>query len=78
MPFSHLEERVYDFRCVEDLVDGDSLQRPTVERHHPRGRAVSVSALRLAFTSVLRPEEMPGQASAFSTLDWPLRGSADY
>ena len=29
------------------------------------------SARYVSFTSVLRPEQMPGQASAFSTLDWP-------
>ena len=29
------------------------------------------SARYVAFTSVLRPEEMPGQASPFSSLDWP-------
>ena len=29
------------------------------------------SARYVAFTSVLRPEEMPGQASLFSSLEWP-------
>ncbi len=70
MPFSHLEERVYDFRCVEawSMVipyNGRPL-RDIIRAVEPLG-----SARYVAFTSVLRPKEMPGQASAFSTLDWP-------
>lgn len=70
MPFSHLEERVYDFRCVEawSMVipyNGRPL-KDILRVVEPLG-----SAKYVAFTSVLRPEQMPGQASAFSTLDWP-------
>jgi len=70
MPFSQLEERVYDFRCVEawSMVipyNGRPL-RDILQVVEPLG-----SARYVAFTSVLRPEQMPGQASAFSTLDWP-------
>ena len=70
MPFSHLEERIYDFRCVEawSMVipyNGRSLG-DILKVVEPLGSARYVS-----FTSVLRPEQMPGQASAFSTLDWP-------
>ena len=70
MPFSQLEERVYDFRCVEawSMVipyNGRSL-RDILSVVQPLG-----SAKYVAFTSILRPEQMPGQASSFSTLDWP-------
>ena len=70
MPFSHLEERIYDFRCVEAW----SMVIPYNGR--PLGDILKVveplgSARYVSFTSVLRPEQMPGQASAFSTLDWP-------
>ena len=70
MPFSQLEERVYDFRCVEawSMVipyNGRPL-RELIEAVEPM-----TSARYVAFTSVLRPEEMPGQASPFSSLDWP-------
>ena len=70
MPFSHLEERVYDFRCVEawSMVipyNGRPL-RDIIKVVEPMGAARYV-----AFTSVYRPDELPGQASAFSTLEWP-------
>ena len=70
MPFSHLEERIYDFRCVEawSMVipyNGRPL-RDLIEAVEPM-----TSARYVAFTSVLRPDEMPGQASPFSSLDWP-------
>ena len=70
MPFSHLEERIYDFRCVEawSMVipyNGRSLG-DILKVVEPLGSARYVS-----FTSVLRPKQMPGQTSAFSTLDWP-------
>jgi sulfoxide reductase catalytic subunit YedY len=70
MPFSHLEERVYDFRCVEawSMVipyNGRPL-RDIIKVVEPMG-----SARYVAFTSVYRPDELPGQASAFSTLEWP-------
>ncbi len=70
MPFNQLEERVYDFRCVEawSMVipyNGRPL-RELIDAVEPM-----TSARYVAFTSVLRPEEMPGQASPFSSLDWP-------
>ena len=70
MPFSHLEERIYDFRCVEawSMVipyNGRPL-RDIIKVVEPMG-----SARYVAFTSVYRPDELPGQASAFSTLEWP-------
>jgi sulfoxide reductase catalytic subunit YedY len=63
-----LEERIYRFRCVEawsmiipwvGFPLGDLLKR-----FRPTSRARYV-----AFETVLRPEEMPGQRSR--TLDWP-------
>ena len=70
MPFSHLEERIYDFRCVEawSMVipyNGRPL-RDLIKVVEPMD-----SARYVAFTSVYRPDELPGQASAFSTLEWP-------
>ena len=70
MPFSHLEERIYDFRCVEAW----SMVIPYNGR--PLRDIIKVvepmeSARYVAFTSVYRPDELPGQASAFSTLEWP-------
>ncbi|MEE2612010.1 MAG: molybdopterin-dependent oxidoreductase, partial [Pseudomonadota bacterium] len=69
-PFNQLEERIYDFRCVEawSMVipyNGRPL-RDILAAVEPMG-----SARYVAFTSVLRPEEMPGQASLFSSLEWP-------
>jgi sulfoxide reductase catalytic subunit YedY len=63
-----LEERVYRFRCVEAW----SMVVPwlgfpladLVKRLEPTSRAKYV-----AFTTLLRPEEMPGQRRAI--LDWP-------
>ena len=70
MPFSQLEERVYDFRCVEAWsmtipYNGRPL-RDILAAVEPMG-----SARYVAFTSVLRPSEMPGQSSRFSSLEWP-------
>jgi sulfoxide reductase catalytic subunit YedY len=65
-----LEERIYRMRCVEawSMVIpwiGFPLGR-LIERVEPSPRAKYV-----AFTSLLRPEEMPGQKRAI--LDWPYR-----
>jgi len=67
-----LEERVYRLRCVEawSMVIpwiGFSLA-DLLKRVEPTGNAKFV-----AFTTLQRPEEMPGQKSAFSTIDWPYR-----
>ncbi|NVK42901.1 MAG: protein-methionine-sulfoxide reductase catalytic subunit MsrP [Oceanospirillaceae bacterium] len=65
-----LEERVYRLRCVEawsmvipwmGFPLGDLLKR-----FGPTSRAKYV-----AFTTLLDPEQMPGQGGFFSTLDWP-------
>ncbi|MFM2482159.1 protein-methionine-sulfoxide reductase catalytic subunit MsrP [Celerinatantimonas sp. YJH-8] len=65
-----LEERIYRLRCVEAW----SMVIPWIgfplaqllTQVKPNSRAKYVK-----FTSVLRPEQMPGQASAFATIDWP-------
>lgn len=65
-----LEERIYRMRCVE----GWSMVIPWVgfsladllKRVEPLG-----SAKYVAFESLVRPEEMPGQRGFFQTLDWP-------
>ncbi|CAG9000023.1 MAG: Protein-methionine-sulfoxide reductase catalytic subunit MsrP [Candidatus Celerinatantimonas neptuna] len=65
-----LEERIYRLRCVEawSMVIpwiGFPLSR-LLKRFEPTSRAKYV-----AFTSVYRPEQMPGQKSLFSTIQWP-------
>ncbi len=67
-----LEERVYRLRCVEawSMVIpwiGFSLA-DLIKRVEPNSKAKYV-----AFTTLERPEEMPGQKSAFSTIEWPYR-----
>ena len=65
-----LEERVYRLRCVE----GWSMVIPwlgfplaeVLRRAEPVG-----SAKYVAFETLYRPEEMPGQRGVFQTLDWP-------
>ena len=65
-----LEERVYRMRCVE----GWSMVIPWIgfpladllKRVEPQG-----SAKYVAFTTLVRPEEMPGQRGLFQPLDWP-------
>lgn len=64
------EERVYRFRCVEawSMVvpwEGIPLQR-LLERFEPNGNAKFVE-----FVTLHRPEEMRGQRSLFSGIDWP-------
>ncbi|MBO67345.1 MAG: protein-methionine-sulfoxide reductase catalytic subunit MsrP [Acidiferrobacteraceae bacterium] len=70
MPFNQLEERIYDFRCVEawSMVipyNGRPL-RQILKAAEPMG-----SAKYVAFTSIFRPEEMPGQTAPFSAIEWP-------
>ncbi|MFI5011688.1 MAG: protein-methionine-sulfoxide reductase catalytic subunit MsrP [Hyphomicrobiales bacterium] len=68
-PFS-LEERIYRHRCVE----GWSMVIPWVgfplaevlKRAEPQGSAKFV-----AFETLVRPSEMPGQRGLFQPLDWP-------
>jgi methionine sulfoxide reductase catalytic subunit len=65
-----LEERVYRMRCVE----GWSMVIPWVgfpladllKRVEPQG-----SAKYVAFETLVRPEEMPGQRGLFQPLSWP-------
>jgi methionine sulfoxide reductase catalytic subunit len=64
------EERIYRMRCVE----GWSMVIPWVgfplaellKRVEPQG-----SAKYVAFETIVRPEEMPGQKGFFQSLDWP-------
>lgn len=65
-----LEERIYRMRCVEawSMVIpwiGFSLAS-LLKQVEPLG-----SAKYVAFTGVVRPEEMPGQTGLFQLLDWP-------
>ena len=65
-----LEERIYRLRCVEawSMVIpwiGFPVKR-VLERFEPTGSAKYVE-----FTTLHRPEEMRGQRSFFSSIDWP-------
>lgn len=67
-----LEERIYRLRCVEawSMVIpwiGFPLNK-LLKRFEPTSRAKYVR-----FTSVMRPEQMPGQDSRFSAIDWPYQ-----
>ena len=65
-----LEERIYRMRCVE----GWSMVIPWIgfpladllKRVEPQG-----SAKYVAFATLVRPEEMPGQRGFFQPLEWP-------
>jgi sulfoxide reductase catalytic subunit YedY len=64
------EERIYRFRCVEawSMVvpwQGIPLGR-ILDRLEPNSNARFVE-----FTTLYRPEEMPGQKAIFSSIDWP-------
>lgn len=67
-----LEERVYRLRCVEAW----SMVIPWIgfpladllNRFEPTSKAKYV-----AFTTLKRPEEMPGQKARLSTIQWPYR-----
>jgi sulfoxide reductase catalytic subunit YedY len=69
---ARLEERIYRMRCVE----GWSMVIPWVgfplaevlKRADPQG-----SAKYVAFETLVRPSEMPGQSGFFQPLDWPYR-----
>jgi len=65
-----VEERIYRFRCVEawSMVvpwNGIPLKK-ILEQFEPTGDAKYVE-----FKTLVRPEEMPGQRSLFSSIDWP-------
>lgn len=67
---AELEERVYRMRCVEawSMVipwDGIPLHR-LLEQAKPKAQAKYV-----AFESIVRPSEMPGQRDNFSGITWP-------
>lgn len=64
------EERVYRMRCVEawSMVipwDGFPLSA-LLDKVEPQGSAKFV-----AFETIVRPEEMPGQSGVFQSLNWP-------
>lgn len=67
-----LEERIYRMRCVE----GWSMVIPWIgvpladilKRAEPTSRAKYVE-----FITLMDPDQMPGQRSGFSTIDWPYR-----
>lgn len=64
------EERVYRMRCVEAwsmVIPWDGFQLSALlDKVEPLGSAKFV-----AFETVVRPEEMPGQSGVFQSLDWP-------
>tara|TARA_Y100000766_G_C18847459_1_gene576447 strand:- start:141 stop:1088 length:948 start_codon:yes stop_codon:yes gene_type:complete len=69
-PFDQLEERIYRLRCVEAW----SMVIPYNGR--PLGEILRLvkplsTARYVSFTCLLRPEEMPGQSSNFSNINWP-------
>ncbi|NNU78807.1 protein-methionine-sulfoxide reductase catalytic subunit MsrP [Halovulum dunhuangense] len=65
-----LEERIYRLRCVEAwsmVVPWIGFElRTLLNRVEPLG-----SAKYVAFETLVRPEEMPGQKGLFQSLDWP-------
>jgi sulfoxide reductase catalytic subunit YedY len=67
-----LEERIYRLRCVEAW----SMVIPWIG--FPLADLIKIlepksTAKYVSFITVERPKEMPGQASAFSSIDWPYR-----
>ncbi|MFS8050415.1 protein-methionine-sulfoxide reductase catalytic subunit MsrP [Rhizobium sp. BR 314] len=64
------EERVYRMRCVEAwsmVIPWDGFQLSALlDKVEPQG-----SAKYVAFETVVRPEEMPGQSGLLQSLDWP-------
>ena len=67
---SVVEERIYRFRCVEAwsmVVPWNGFQlSDLLNRVEPLG-----SAKYVAFETLVRPEEMPGQRGLFQALEWP-------
>ncbi len=67
---ARLEERIYRLRCVE----GWSMVIPWIGA--PLAQALALAepapgAKYVAFETLVRPAEMPGQRGMFRTLDWP-------
>jgi sulfoxide reductase catalytic subunit YedY len=65
-----VEERIYRFRCVEAwamVVPWNGFELNTLLNKV----GVQSSAKYVAFETLVRPEEMPGQRGAFQSLDWP-------
>ncbi len=64
------ESRIYRMRCVEAwsmVIPWDGIPLADILRQaEPLGSAKFV-----AFTSVLRPDEMPGQRSGYGSISWP-------
>lgn len=69
---AELEERVYRLRCVEAwsmVVPWIGVPLASIiAKADPTGAAKYV-----AFETLVRPEEMPGQSGLFQALDWPYR-----
>ena len=65
-----IEERIYRMRCVEGwsmIIPWDGFPLSEVlKRVEPQG-----SAKYVAFQTLVRPEEMPGQKGFFQVLEWP-------
>lgn len=65
-----VEERIYRFRCVEAwsmVVPWTGIPlRHILARFKPTSQAKYVE-----FTTLYRPDEMPGQKAFFSSIDWP-------
>ncbi len=65
-----IEERIYRMRCVEAwsmVIPWDGFQlSELLNKAEPLG-----SAKYVAFETVVRPEEMPGQSGVFQPLPWP-------
>ncbi len=65
-----IEERIYRMRCVEAwsmVIPWDGFQLSEIlKKVEPLG-----SAKYVAFETIVRPEEMPGQSGVFQPLPWP-------
>ncbi|MFT9257259.1 MAG: protein-methionine-sulfoxide reductase catalytic subunit MsrP [Acetobacter sp.] len=65
-----VESRIYRMRCVEAwsmVIPWDGIPLAQILREAD----ILSSARYVAFRSVLRPEEMPGQSMGAGTIDWP-------
>ncbi len=69
---SLLEERIYRLRCVEAwsmVIPWIGISMATLlKKFEP-----TMNAKYVAFETVNRPDQMPGQKSLFSSIDWPYR-----
>ena len=67
-----LEERIYRLRCVEAwsmVIPWVGIPLASIlNKFEPNGNAKYV-----AFETLYRPKQMPGQSSLFSGIDWPYR-----